>query len=396
MQRRPSIFKRLLPLYLGVFLQGLVFWYAIEKLFMTKIGFDSQTIGISVAIYCAAALITEIPAGILADRWSRKGVLVLSSLALIASTLIGAISNDVSVYLFSSAVWGVFIALTSGIIESTIYDTLLEEHGSADKYENEVGKLEIFNSIALIIGAITGGIIGQFIGLRETYWLTIPAILLSIIFFLQIKEPELHQQNQNESLLEHTRLTLGSVFRNINLIWVLITLIATSIVWTVIMEMWQVWLIALIAPAIIFGPAGALVQSSFGLGGILSKFLKSKRNIFIGTIVTFICLITLIFSRNIWIIIFSIFLLMLIIYGINIVLTHRLHDNLPSQVRAGSASVINAIKRLLVIPMSIIFGTLAHQYGIFTAEWLLVAIFIIAIISQIFIKNADNIKIKNV
>jgi predicted MFS family arabinose efflux permease len=390
------LLRRLWPLYIGTFLQGLVFWYAIEKLFMTKIGFDSASIGLSVAIYSAAALLTEIPSGILADRWSRKGVLILSSITLATSSLIGALSNDVFIYLIASAAWGIFTALNSGTIDSIIYDTLLEENGNGDKYEREMGKIGIIESIALIIGSIFGGTIGQFIGLRQTYWLSIPTILLSIIFLWLLKEPKLYMRNQDESLLKHISLTFGSVFKNKNLVWILISLIATAIVWTIVMEMWQVWLIALIVPVILFGPINAFISSIFGLGGILSHFIKSKSRMFISTLITLTTIFCLIFSRNVWLIILAIFILMMATYAIDIVLTHKLHDNLTSKVRVGSSSAINSVRRLLIIPVSLFFGAIANGYSIFTAGWLLAGLIVIAAISLIFMKNNQKTGVNNV
>jgi predicted MFS family arabinose efflux permease len=368
----------------------MIFWYAIEKLFMSKIGFNAGTISLAVAVYSGVALLAEIPSGILADRWSRKGVLILSSIALATSSLIGALSNDIATYLVASAVWGIFIALDSGVVESIIYDVLLEERGEAKNYEQEIGKLEIVSSTALIVGSIFGGLIGQFSGLRQTYWISIPTVLLSIVFLWFFKEPKLHKHNQNESLIKHIRLTFGSIFKNKNLLWILISLITSSIAWTMVMEMGQLWLIALFAPVVLLGSINALVSSSFGIGGMLSRFIKSKKYILVGMFASIICMLCLIFSRNILISVSSMFIIMFVIYGINIVLTHKLHDQLPSKVRVGSASAINAIRRLLIIPTSIIFGIVATKYSVFIAGWLLIGLLIIAIMSQIFVK--DNTK----
>lgn len=66
--KKHKLIKRLLPLYLAAFFNGLIFWYAIEKLFMTKIGFDTQSITYAAAISTIATLIFETPLGVLADR----------------------------------------------------------------------------------------------------------------------------------------------------------------------------------------------------------------------------------------------------------------------------------------------------------------------------------------
>jgi hypothetical protein len=38
--------RRLLPLQVGVGLQGFMLWVAVEKLFQTQIGFDAASIGV--------------------------------------------------------------------------------------------------------------------------------------------------------------------------------------------------------------------------------------------------------------------------------------------------------------------------------------------------------------
>jgi MFS family permease len=79
---KTALDKRLTPLYAAAFFHGFVLWYAIEKLFMHTIGFNDTGIGVMVAAYCAVILLAETPTGILADRWSRKGILVLASVML--------------------------------------------------------------------------------------------------------------------------------------------------------------------------------------------------------------------------------------------------------------------------------------------------------------------------
>ena len=379
--------KRLWPLYIGIFFQGLVFWYVIEKLFMTNIGFTPQAIGISVAILSVTVLIAEVPSGILADRWSRKGTLILSSVALIACNLVGAISFNVPTYLICSALWGLYIALYSGNVESIIYDVLLEESGHAKNYEHEFGKTEVFYSTALILGGISGGIISQFVGLRETFWLSVPTALISIVFLYIFKEPKLHKQNQNESLLKHIKLTFGSVFQNDNLIWLLISLLASTTLFTIVIEMSQLWMVALSAPIILYSVMQSLNTSVFGIGGMLSRFIKTKRNILIGMLFSLLSIFSLIFSHNVWVTILAIFIVLLVAWGINIVITHKIHDSLPSQVRAGSLSAIGSVGRILIIPSSLFFGFLVTNQNISIAGWFLVSMLLVAMVAIMISKN---------
>src|SRR5215204_4435722 len=108
-----SLHRRLLPLHVAVFLQGFILWVPVEKLFMSEIGFDSATIGMMAAAYAAVVPIIEVPSGILADRWSRRGTLVVATVALLACSLFGGLSNNVLTYTLSTLALGVYFAMYS-------------------------------------------------------------------------------------------------------------------------------------------------------------------------------------------------------------------------------------------------------------------------------------------
>src|SRR5256886_3850829 len=94
--------RRLRPLYVAAWLLGLNFWVPVEKLFLSQIGFNAATVGLLAATYAAVVPFLEIPSGILADRWSRRGVLMIANDVLAASALIGGLSTNVSTYLIAA------------------------------------------------------------------------------------------------------------------------------------------------------------------------------------------------------------------------------------------------------------------------------------------------------
>ena len=394
--KRHSLLKRMLPLYIGNLLQWSVFWYAIEKLFLLKIGLNTEEVSLCIAIYSATALIMEIPSGILADRWSRKGTLVLGNICLIIGTTIAAISTNVNMYLVSSVFWGMYIAMNSGTFEAIIYDLLIEEDGDAKNYEKAFSRLDIFCSIGLILGSLGGGIIGQYVGLKEAYLLSIPAVILSTVFFWSFKEPSFHKIEQDKSLLGHIKTTLGSVFQKKQLTQLLIAIISVSLIWLIMSDINQLWLAALFTPIILYGPVQALSSCTFGIGSTLARFIKSKRRIVESMVVALICLFLIIFIHNMWVNIIAEFIALLITYGVSVVLTHQLHDNLPSKVRASSGSTIGAIKRLLTIPVILLFGAIATSSDVFNAGWILVIILVIAIVARILMKPIPKMETKNV
>jgi MFS family permease len=148
--------RRLMPLYIAAVLQGIPFWYAIEKIFMLGIGFNTATIGIMVAIMSIVMLAVETPSGILADRWSRKGVMILGCFALIISGVLGAVSFNEPVYILSTVFWGIYAALYSGTYDSVIYDTTMEEYGDSKKFEKYLGRFRAVEGVFHLLPSAAG------------------------------------------------------------------------------------------------------------------------------------------------------------------------------------------------------------------------------------------------
>src|SRR3989338_7972899 len=116
--------SNIVKLYVSSFLGGLVFWYAIEKLFMASIGIDPLGVTIVGAIYVAILLIFDVPSGLLADRWSRKYCLILSAFLLALSSLVLGLSKGLPLYAICAILYGFNFVLYQGTIQAITYDTL--------------------------------------------------------------------------------------------------------------------------------------------------------------------------------------------------------------------------------------------------------------------------------
>ncbi len=154
-----TLARRLVPLQVAVGLQGFILWVPVEKLFMTQIGFTPRSVGIMAAAYAAVVPLLEMPSGILADRWSRNQIMVCSSVALLASSLLGGLSTNVPTYIAAAMILGVYFALNSGTIDSIVYDVVLEETGSSDQYEVWIGRVRMVESGAFVASALVGGVL---------------------------------------------------------------------------------------------------------------------------------------------------------------------------------------------------------------------------------------------
>ena len=140
-------------------LQGTCYGVPVEKLFQTQIGFTPATIGVLAAAYAAVVPLLEIPSGMLADRWSRSKILMVATVALAASSLLGGLSTNVGTYIAAAMILGVYFAINSGTVDSIVYDTVLEETGSSALYEKWIGRVRITEGAAFASSALAGGVI---------------------------------------------------------------------------------------------------------------------------------------------------------------------------------------------------------------------------------------------
>lgn len=69
---------------------------------MSGIGFDPVLMGVLAAAYAGLVPVLEVATGVLADRWSRRGVLVIAYAGLAASSLVGGLSHGVTGYFVSA------------------------------------------------------------------------------------------------------------------------------------------------------------------------------------------------------------------------------------------------------------------------------------------------------
>lgn len=376
-----KIGRRLAPLYVAGFFLGFILWYAVEKLFMHQIGFNDAGIGVMVAAYSAVMLLCETPSGILADRWSRKGVLMLAAILLAISGLLGGISTEPVLYVISAMVWGMFYALYSGTYETIVYDVVKEETGKSDGYDKYFGRYRMVDSIALVSGALIGGLLGEWFGLPATYFITVPLIFIALFALWKFKEPQLHKQDQNEHMVAHVKETFRVVLGNRLMLPLIILMITLFLIAEILFEFAQLWYIALDTPVMLLGVATAIVFLATGFGGwLIGVVTTTSRKVVLGAYTALIIgSLGLVFVPHFWVLAAAQFVLAIAYIWLEISTKHALHDQLPSRVRAGAASALSTVSRVLLIPIGLYFGWLSAEYSIFNAAWILVFLSIVAL-----------------
>ena len=374
--------RRLRPIYVAAFLQNVALWVPIEKLFMTGIGFDNGSVAVMAAAYAAVVPLLELPSGIVADRWSRRGVLMLAQAALVVSAVIGGLSPNVGVYIVSALFLGVFFALQSGTYESIIYDTVLEETGDSSGFEPTIGRVRFVESAGLVLSALAGGLLAEVMPLRATYFLTVPFIIAAAIALLRFRESRLHRTGQAESVREQIATTYRTVLNRGALRPIVALLVLTALLMQAMLEFGPLWLVALAAPAWLYGLQWAGLMAALGLGGLLGGRLRLTRPItaaVIGATIVVGCVVLTI-SRVIGLIVVAQILLVLLVVAVSIPITGRLHDAVPSTIRAGVASGVGTLTWLTFLPFALLFGAVSDRSGVADAGWTLGAVAVLTVV----------------
>jgi len=248
----------------------------------------------------ATRLLSEIPSGILADKWRRKKTLFLSQIFLIINITIVMVSSKFVWFLIAQIFSAFWVAFYSGSAIAFIYDSL-KELKMIEKYEQIHGRAILFSAIAGALAASIGGILYS----QNAYlpfMATAIFATLSLIIILMFVEPKYYKKKE-QSWKMHFMESLRMAFKQDNISYVLV--LASMIIFTVshIFHYAQIYFKEINVPIIFFGFIYAGRKLFGGLGGIISNKIKNKfsyKNIFSGyLVITFIVLFGMALFKNV-------------------------------------------------------------------------------------------------
>ena len=141
----------------------------------------------------------------------------------------------------------------------------------------------------------------------------------------------------------------------------------TALLLQATLEFGPLWLVALSASTALYGPHWAGLMAALGLGGLLGgRLVLSRRPATAAVIAATIvgCCVVLTASHAIGIVIVAQVLLVLLVVAVSIPVTGRLHDAIPSTIRAGVASGVGTLTWLTFLPFAFAFGAVSDRSGV--------------------------------
>lgn len=366
-----SVSKRLRPLFIADFFAGLMFFYPVTFPLMHHLGFSTAQMSFYALTWNVVILAIEVPSGILADRWSRKKVIMLGQVVIALGAALLSVAHNFVGFIVGAAFISVYFAFRSGIREAVIYDVLLE-NDRREEYEKQLGKLRAYNTAGNVISSLLGAFIAATISFRVPYFLSVASCLMALVFLAGFKEPQLHHKAEVTKLRQHTLTLLRSLSKHREMKLLVATSIFIGIEYSYMLEVDPLWPIALGLATIWYGPLNAFLLSSQGVAAPLAKRMAGSVRWTRAIVAVFMLAALGLLIRNIFVIALSEFSLLAAATCLMVVLSGKIQDELPSSQRSGVESVVSTLATLAFMASLLVFIAISKYHSVFVAAWLIV------------------------
>jgi predicted MFS family arabinose efflux permease len=180
-------------------LSELVPYYPLYALLFLDTGLSGAQISALFAIWSITGFVCEVPAGALADRWSRRGVVVLASVLQAVAFVVWTAAPAVWAFALGFVIWGIGGALVSGASEALVYDGLAAV-GAADSYVRVNGAMTAAELLVQIPTALAASALFAVGGYPAVGWASVGVCLAAAALALRFPEAPRQPSGDGESL----------------------------------------------------------------------------------------------------------------------------------------------------------------------------------------------------
>ena len=147
---------------------------------------------------------------------------------------------------------------------------------------------------------------------------------------------------------------------------------------TFVLELDQLWLLAVAQPLIWYGPVNALLLLVLGLAGPIADRVTRSRSMFFAVGILSLFSGALLTLNHRVAVIFGLTGSIMLLSALLIFATGKLHDSIPSNLRSGAVSSVGTATTLVFLPVVFVFGKLNSRYSIFSATFVFIPLYLAA------------------
>jgi MFS family permease len=363
------------------FFVGFVFWYGIEKIFLSsELSIGATGIAVIAALYVVLTLILDVPASVIADRWGRKRMLAVAVVCFILANIVLGASSTFVLYLLGTVFWALFIVSYNGTYEAILYDSLKEQ-----RREKAFQKIDALARLCFMVGiaisSMASGFLVDEFGIRSPYFLSIIPFVFALGTLLLIREPRVHHDDDvaedvlKRGYVAHLVHALKTVRKSKELLLVAFAMVILTFIQTPMYEFGQYVYIELFSVPTLVGIFGGLSAFMLALGFLIAiKRTFSPRMLLL--LVGLAIIIFAFLANNVSLVFIS--FIMVAIAIIENGLQTQLQHATTSRTRASVTSAVQIAGNVLIVPFLFLFGYIAQYQSIWSA-YLITGVVVLAL-----------------
>ncbi|MEN8906063.1 MAG: MFS transporter, partial [Clostridiales bacterium] len=339
---------------------------AIERLFWSSRGMTIQDVVWIEIIYSIVIIILEIPTGYLADKFSRKNLIVIDGFLTVLEILILIYAYEFWQFSLAVIFSGIGHTLQSGSHNSLIYDTL-KINNKEKLFETVIARIKIIDYSGIMLSGLLGSWVAIHKGYLSTYWLSLISLIIAFIVSLTLKEANSEKKIYKDVRNNYSSDIIKFVLTNESLYLVTLVGIVLGGVTIYLDEFWQLYFKYIGFSFEYNGYVIIIFSIVIIFANISSQYIKNKIGFSILLkLLPFICFILFIiisFTKN-WI---GIVIISVIFYFSAVVepmIYGYLHSKAIDRYRASIESVYSLIFRISVGIIGLPFGFISTKLNI--------------------------------
>ena len=378
-----NLSKNIPYLFIAMFFRRLIFAYVIERLFALERGMTVQLVVYTEVIYAVTVILLAVIAGVLADKFGRKRLIVLGMLFSCFEYGILIFAQGFLLFGISALIAGFGGAAKSGTWNALLYDSLLS-CGRQNEFEKILGRMQAVELTAALIAGFSGAFLAQWFGFAFNYWLSTGSAFIALLFTLKLVEPPKSLQETAESKAKFKEIISAAYvfFRtHPDVLRIVIHVAVVASVVNYLGEFWQVYLQDVSFPIVLFGFVSAALTLIQMPGALLAaKLLSWFSHKTLIAAASFLAAAGVMWAAYVqhasgilgmMAVCFAIALIEPIAAG-------YLHRRADPKARATIESKETMMEFVFVIGVGLVFGYLSTQFSIFTGFWMLGFVAVIA------------------
>jgi MFS family permease len=374
-------------LYLSNFLTGLVFWYGIEQLFLQSIGINTILMAVNISVLALFNFVFDIPSGLLADKWSRKGTLMISAVALALSSFAYGVSTGIFTVLLATVLYGVYIVTTSGTYQALMYDSLHEQNRS-DQYSKYFGRSYALFLIGATVGNVASGYIAGMTSFQVNFFVTVISCLVNMAVIASIVEPKFHKPIEDKSIVKQLGSATIIIIKKVPLM-ILVTITALlGVIGVFTMDYGQIYMSRYVSEVEYIGLLWAVYAFALALGNLFAHYFRN--HLYIPVVLSVLPILGMTQFDSL----VSVGFIFIHAFGAAALANQidtRIQEHTPSHLRASITSVIGQLSRIIAIPASFMYGWLIFNNGVLAAVWMSATV--VLLISTIWLVGKIGFKV---